>query len=203
VWPVKGEAIDAKQKIRPSWWYCAFGVAALAAGVGLFAFILYRTLSKVSDDMTEMVFPGEKDLSLAPHRNYTIFLETTAFIDGRIYSSSGDAEGLRCSITEKPSGAPIPLVQPHSTETYDMEGRSGKSLLNFTTTYSRLYHMACAYDDETGHSVALAIASGMEEKLIGGVFGGMAAMLGGIISCAAIVITVVLLRERSKKRLAT
>lgn len=187
----------------PSWWYCSIGVAVILAGFGLFLYSLLHGISHITDDLTQVVVPGEKDLTLMPHLNYTIFLETESVVDGRIYSTKDSLSGLRCAVTSQASGNKISMRRPTMSTTYSVGGREGRSVLEFFTEEAGVYHIVCDYDEASqGPRVVLAVGSGVGERIVSTVTKGLASFFGGGILGGAIIVTVVVLRERAKRKFA-
>src|SRR5215471_18764498 len=118
-------------EIRPSWWYASIGVALALAGVGLFTYFLVHGLFHLTDSLTQVVVPGQAELSLKAPATYTIFLEEQSVVDGRIYSATESVAGLTCIVTKQPENQEIPLRRPGMSITYNVNGRSGRSMLAF------------------------------------------------------------------------
>src|SRR5208282_1666528 len=153
--------------VRPSLWYCSIGVAVILAGLGLFLYSLLHGIFHITDDLTQIVVPGEKDLTLMPHLNYTIFLEAESVVDGRIYSTKENLSGLTCAVTSQASGNKISTRRPTMSTTYSVGGREGRSVLEFVTEEAGLYHVVCNYEEGSqGPQVVLAVGSGMGERIV-------------------------------------
>jgi hypothetical protein len=191
------------QTVRPSWWYCAFGGALIMAGIGLFLYFLFHGVFHITDDLTQIVAPGEKDLTLKSKLKYTIFLERESVVDGRIYSTNESLSGLTCFVISQTSGNKIDLYHPTATTSYELGGRSGRSVLEFVTEEAGVYRIACDYDEGShGPKAVLAVGAGMAERIISMVFRCLASMFGGMTLGAAIIVAVAILRERASRRLA-
>jgi uncharacterized RDD family membrane protein YckC len=189
--------------VRPSWWYCSIGVAVIVAGLSLFLYTLIRGISHVTDDLTQIVVPGEKDLTLMPHLNYTIFLEAESVVDGRIYSTKESVSGLTCAVKSEASGNKINMRRSTMSTTYSVGGREGRSVLEFVTEEAGAYHIACDYEEGShGPQVVLAVGSGVGERIFSAVTKSLASFFGGSILGLAIIVTVFTLRERAKREFA-
>jgi len=187
--------------VRPSLWYCSIGVAVILAGLGLFLYSLLHGIFHITDDLTQIVVPGEKDLTLMPHLNYTIFLEAESVVDGRIYSTKENLSGLTCAVTSQASGNKISTRRPTMSTTYSVGGREGRSVLEFVTEEAGLYHVVCNYEEGSqGPQVVLAVGSGMGERIVSTVTKSLASFYGGGILGGAIIVTVFTLRERAKRK---
>jgi uncharacterized RDD family membrane protein YckC len=189
--------------VRPSWWYCSIGVAVMLAGLGLFLYSILHGISHVTDDLIQVVVPGEKDLTLMPHLIYTIFLERESVVDGRIYSTKENLSGLTCAVTSQASGNKISTRRPTMNTTYSVGGREGRSVLEFVTEEAGVYHIACDYEKgDQGPQVVLAVGSGVGEHIFSMVTKSLASFFGGSVLGGAIILTVFALRESAKRKLA-
>jgi hypothetical protein len=189
--------------VRPSWWYCSLGVAAIFAGLSLFLYTILHGISHITDDLTQIVVPGEKDLTLMPKLNYTIFLEEQSVVDGRIYSTTESISGLTCVVASQTSGNKVNTRRSTMNTTYSVGGREGKSVLEFVTEEAGVYHIACDYEEGShGPQAVLAVGSGMTERIFSIVTKGLASFFGGGILGGAIIATVGILRTRARKQLA-
>ena len=130
-------------EIRPSWWYASIGVALALAGNGLFAYFLVHGIFHLTDSLTQVVVPGDAELSLSTPATYTIFLEEQSVVDGRIYSTMQSIAGLNCSVTMLPGSQQIPLERPAISTTYSEGGRSGRSVLEFPVKVPGQYKLVC------------------------------------------------------------
>ncbi|HXY25950.1 MAG TPA: hypothetical protein VEI73_14940 [Candidatus Acidoferrum sp.] len=190
----------ATGKIRPSWWYAAPGVILIVAGTGLFVYFLLQGFLHVTDGLTQVIVPGKAELSLKTPRIYTIFLEEQTVIDGRIYSTTQSVNGLKCFVTFKAGNEQIPLRHPSMSASYDVNGRSGHSVLEFPIRQSGQYELSCSYPEDTkGPQTVLAVGTGVGEKIIATVWQSLFAFFGGIGGGLLIIVVVYLKREEAKR----
>jgi hypothetical protein len=158
----------------------------------------------VTDSLTQVVVPGEAHLTLKHGETYTVFYEQQSVVNGKIYSTNGPLSGLKCNVSSVFHGDSIPLRQSSMSTTYDVGGRSGRSVLEFTVTQDGQYHFVCGYDKGfRGPEVVLAVGSGVGQGIINTVMKSLGAMFGGGGLAAIVVVTVFVLRERSKKRIVS
>lgn len=192
---------DARM-VRPSWWYSLIGLALAVAGASLSGYFLWQGLIHVTDGLSQVVVPGEKNLALMPHQRYTIFLERTSIVDGRVYSTTESVAGLTCSVESQASGNKISIRSPAMDTTYSVGGRDGKSVLEFDTLEEGVYRLACDYRVGTqGPQVVLAVGSGVGERILSTVTKSIIPFFGGGISGAAVLAAIGILRQRSKRKL--
>ena len=186
--------------IQPSKWYYLIGAAVIAAGVSLFLYTLLHGIFHITDNLTQVVVPGEKDLTLQPKLKYSIFLEDQSVVDGRIYSTTENLSGLTCHVSSLTSGTKIDLHRSGISTSYNVNGRSGRSVLEFVTQEGGEHRVACDYGEgKQGPQVVLAVGSGVGEKIFSMVFVCLGEMFGGGALGAAIILTVFFKREGSKK----
>lgn len=167
-------------RVRLSWVYCAIGAAVMLAGVGLFVYTLFQGIFHLTDDLTQIVVPGAKDLTLKPKVNYTIFLETESVVDGRVYSTTEGVNGLTCVVTSQTSGNKMNLHNPSGNTTYSVNGREGRSVLEFGTEEAGVYHFACDYPASSqGPQAVLAVGTGVAGQIFSTVMKSLASLFGG------------------------
>lgn len=195
--------MNEAQPIRPSLWYISIGVSFFFLGLGLFVYFLFSGISHITDSLTQAVVPGRAELTLNTPGTYTIFLEEQSAVDGRIYSTTAEAvNGLQCSVTSLPGGQKVALTKPSTSTTYDTGGRHGRSVLAFQVKDSGQYELSCDYPaDAKGPQAVVAVGAGVAARIIRTMGLSFAAIFGGLICGAAVVIVVVVMRERAKKRL--
>ena len=194
--------MNEKQSIRPSRWYYLLGIVVIFAGVSLFVYTLFHGLFHLTDHLTQVVVPGEKDLMLQAKLRYTIFLEEQSVVDGRIYATRTNLNGLTCRVSSLTSGKKIDTHRAAMSTTYNVGGRSGRSVLEFLTEEAGTYHLTCDYQEGVqGPEAVLAVGSGVTEGIFGMILKCLAAMFGGGIVGAGVLVTVYSLRERAKRRL--
>jgi len=189
------------RSVGPSWWYCAVGGVVMLAGLGLFLYTLIHGILHVTDSLTQIVVPGEKDLTLMPKLKYTIFLETESIVDGKIYSTES-VSGLNCVVSSGTSGNRINTYKPAMNTAYSVGGRDGRAVLEFFTEEAGVYRVACSYGAGTdGPQVVVAVGSGVTERIFSIIMKSLASMFGGFLLGGAMVIAVVILRMRAKRPL--
>jgi len=189
--------------VRPSQWYYLLGVVVIATGVSLFLYTLLHGIFHITDNLTQVVVPGEKDLTLQPKLRYTIFLEEQSVVDGRIYSTTENLSGLTCHVNSLASGTKIELHHTSISSTYNVNGRSGRSVLEFVTQDGGTYHVACRYEEGTlGPETVVAVGAGFGGKLFSMLFICLGEMFGGGALGAAIILVTSSKRRDGNQRLA-
>ena len=190
-------------EIRPSWWYASIGVALALAGVGLFTYFLVHGLFHLTDSLTQVVVPGQAELSLKAPATYTIFLEEQSVVDGRIYSTTESVDGLKCTVTSQSDSRQIPLRQPGMSITYNVNGRSGRSVFAFPVKVAGRYELFCNYPQDTkGPQTVIAVGSGVGEKLTQTVLWSLISMFCGMGSGGLVIALIIMKRRAAEKKLA-
>ncbi len=194
--------MDQSARVQPSLWHCLCGLPFLLIGCGVFGYTLFHGLFHVTDSLTQVVVPGRAELSLQRDTTYTVFLEKQSVVNGRIFSTTQSVDGLACRVTSFQNGAVIPVTTAGSTASYDVNGRSGVSVLRFRTPADGKYLFACDYDPgSSGPEVVLAVGAGVGEGIYRMVLVSLASIFGGAIACTVVVLVVITRRERNKKKI--
>lgn len=185
---------------QPSLWYAALGLPFLLAGGGFFAYTLFHELTHVTDSLTQVVVPGRAEMDLTHGRTYTVFSEERSVVNGRIYSTTESISGLECRIRSLRNGTVSPMWQARMNTTYDIGGRSGRSVLQFSVPESGKYEFTCAYETSSrGPVTVLAVGAGVAENLFYTIATSLAALFAGMGLSLAVVLTVVIRRYRYGK----
>ena len=190
--------------IRPSWWYGLIGLVFALSGIGLFVFFIVTGILHLTDSLTQVIVPGQTELTLTQSGTYTIFLEENSVVNGRVYSATRSISGLKCSVREEGTSAgEIPVRRASSSITYSVGGRSGRSVLEFPVTESGQYRFGCDYQEGAhGPEVVVAVGTGVGERIGKTVLRSLMAMFGGGALCAVVIVGLYFMRERSRKQLA-
>ena len=187
------------QTMDASKWFYGVGIAVILAGVGFFVYFLLNGLLHLTDNLTQIVVPGEADLTLQSNLKYTVFLEEQSIADGKIVSVHRNLEGLTCRLREQSTGANLALRSSQSSQTYNINGRSGRSVLEFQSRAAGAYHLACAYEDgKQEPQTVLAVGAGFSQGLISLLARCFLSIFGGAILGASFIILADRIRQRAK-----
>jgi hypothetical protein len=171
-------------------------------GIALFVYFLIHGLSHVTDSLTQVTVPGKAVLSLQHGQGYTVFLEEKTLVNGRIYSTTQSVSGLGCRVRSLQNNAAIALRKPDMSASYDVGGRSGHSVLEFSINEDGRYEFSCDYGENSiGPEVVVAVGSGVGNSIFSTVAGALISFFGGIGACLVVVLVVLIKREREKKRI--
>jgi len=189
-------------QVRPTRWLYAPAAILMAAGLGFFGYTLWHGISHVTDGLVQVVVPGDAELSLKHDQLYTVFLELQSVVNGKIYS--GDAvNGLECKVKSIADEAAIPMRHAVTSTSYDLRGRSGRSVLEFHVPADGSYRFSCGYG-ETGHGseTVVAVGSGVGGQIMRTVFTSLLAMFGGFGVGLVLFVGTFVLRRTARARLA-
>jgi hypothetical protein len=197
--------MNEKPRVHPSAWYYALAAPFLIAGLAIFVYALLHTLLHIGDSLTQVVVPGEAKLDLKHANLYTVFIERESVVNGKIYVTTDSLNGLECNLVPPSGVEKIPMRSPHMTTTYNIGQRSGRSLFEFRVPEDGSYSFACGYSgtERGGQEAVLAVGAGVGEGIFRSVLICLGGLFGGFATAGAVIATVFILRERSKKRLAS
>lgn len=183
---------------KPSRWFYMLAALILMAGMAACAFIFTSGMKAIGRAFTRIVAPGEAEVMLPRAGNYTIYYEHKSVVDGKAYVTGEPLSPIEVSIESKETGDAI-LIRPSAINaTYDLGGRSGRSIFDFTVDRPGAYVIDVRYADGIdGPEIVLTISQGFTLKLV-----LMILAIGGIGltsfgASAAIAIVVVIKRSRT------
>ena len=189
--------------IKPSRGYYVLAALVLAAGLAGAAVFVVRGISDVTDFMeswTQMVVPGQHELTLAEAGEYTVYHEYRSSIEGKVYSmEQGSLPGLECTLLSKASGEQIPLSEATVHSTYSFGSRSGVSVFDFEVSSPGTYVFSAQYSEgQEGPEAVMAVGQGIVKEILVAIFGALVSFFVGI--GVAIAITVITCEKRKKAR---
>src|SRR5208283_1139575 len=127
----RGDIQMDEPRITPSRWYYVLAGVVFVVGWVLFALFLFKTLSGMGAKLQQVAAPGETDLTLREPGNYTIFYEYHSVIGDKVYSTEESLSGLACVLVSKAKNSEIALSPSSMNSTYELGGRSGRSIFDF------------------------------------------------------------------------
>lgn len=185
--------------IKPSRWYYAIPLLVWIGGSSLFSLFLFKDLGSLTDGLTQIVVPGQRDINLDKTGNYTVFYEYRSLVGNKVYATDESLSGLECVITSKTTETQVDLAPASTNSTYSVGSRAGVSVLDFSIEQPGTYKFSCAYSQgKQGSEVVLAIGQGFAGKLTRTIFGGQAIFFGS--GAIAIFIAVVIFNKRRKAK---
>jgi len=190
------------QRIRPSRWYYACAGVVFVAGWVLFGLLLIKNLSGMGAKLQQVVVPGEAEITLREPGEYTIFYEYQSVVGNRVYSTEQNLSGLECELVSKAKNARIALSPSSMNSTYELGGRSGKSVFEFRIIQPGVYELSAGYPEgQQGPEVVLAVGKDFTARMLMTIFGGLALVFGSIGIAVAITVVTLIKRGKAKKQL--
>lgn len=189
--------------VTPSAKWFILPAVILVAGVAAFVLLLFAGLMGLTDGLTQVVVPGEAEITLSEPGTYTIFHEYRSVVGGKVYSTTSGISGLQCKIVSKKTGAERPLSQSSASMTYELGSRCGASVLECEITTPGVYEFSAQYSEgQSGPDVVLAIGRGFMKKLMLTIFGGLGSLFGSFIAAVLVTVLIAVKRQKTKKRQA-
>ena len=180
-------------------WYVLAAVIVFGAIAGAAAIVL-SGIGGVGTGLVQVIVPGGAELDLKEAGTYTIFHEHTSQVDGRVFTPV-DISGMRVTVRSVADGKEIAVRPPSGRQTYNVGGRSGRSVLAFSIDTPGRYRLAGAYDDGRQQPQAvLAVSGTFVGELLTTIFMALGIAFTGI--AAGIVIAIVVLVRRRRARRA-
>jgi hypothetical protein len=171
------------ERIQPGKWRYWLAGALMVLGVLAFA-VFFLSLSSATEDMVQVIVPGEITLDVEEPGDFVIFYEPRSVVDGRTFAT-GELPGMTIQIVSDATGEPVEITEPSTNVSYSVGGRSGESIAVFSVDEPGDYTMRGIYPEgRTGDEVVLAVGSGSTGAvgaalLIAGF--GMVLLIAGII----------------------
>ncbi len=191
----------SETRVKPSGWYYVLAGMVLVGSITGFVLFLVSGLTGLSDSLTQIVVPGERELTLKEAGDHTVFHEYRSVVGNKVYSTGkGGSSGLRCTLRSKATGREIPLSPSSMNSTYSMGSRSGASIFDFSIDSPGDYLFAAQYPPgQDGPETVLSVAQGFVKKLMVTILGGLGMMFGGLGLATAIAVITFVKRRRSRR----
>jgi hypothetical protein len=182
--------------VQPGIWYYGLAVLIIFIGFAAFAGSIYSGITDAESSLLQMLAPGVEDLFLSEPGEYTVFYENSSYFGGKFYSTDEPISGLEVNVREKATGQYLATYPAKSDFTYNLGGRSGRSIMAFSVERAGIYQVNASYSERNGPQAVLAIGKGMVEGLFSSILISLAALFGSI--AIAAVITFVTYSRRKK-----
>jgi len=187
----------------PGRWYYGLAAAVFVAGCVYFGVFLWQNISRIGENLTQVVVPGKSQLTLSKPGKYTIFYEHQSVVGNKVYSTGQELSGLECSLVSMDTGAEIALSPSAMNSTYSLGSRSGVSVFDFQIERPGAYELSAQYSEgREGPEVVLAIGQGFAEDIFKTVFGALGILFGSIGLAVAIIVITLIKRDKAKKHAA-
>ncbi|MFF0614134.1 hypothetical protein ACFYUD_36270 [Nocardia tengchongensis] len=184
--------LPQQPRVRPSAWWIAVGVLVVVMGVVgavVTGVVGFSRIAGTVDQFQRIAIPGSGDIDLESGRDYTAYLE---------YSGAGESdtpEEVKVRIID-PAGEVVSTRDFDGAETYSLGGHEGRAAFSFHTTQGGTYHVLT----QGGPGLTLAVGGSLDARVIGTVLIAVALGIGGLFLGIAVVVTVIVLRDRSRRR---
>jgi hypothetical protein len=172
--------------VQPGIWYYGLAVLIIFIGFAAFAGSIYDGITNAERGLLQMLVPGESDLFLREPGEYTVFYENNSRFGGKFYSTGEPISGLEVNVREKATGQYLATYPAKSDFTYNLGGRSGRSIMAFSVERAGIYQVNTSYSERNGPHAVLAVGKGMVEGLFSSILISLAALFGSIAIAAAI-----------------
>jgi hypothetical protein len=182
--------------VQPGVWCYGLAVLIIIIGFAAFAGTIYSGITDAESGLLQMLAPGGSDLFLSEPGEYTVFYENNSYFGDKLYSTGEPISGLEVHVREKATGFDLATYPARSDFTYNLGGRSGRSLMTFEIEHAGIYQVNASYSEGNGPQAVLAIGKGMVEGLFSSILISLAALFGSI--AIAAVITFVTYRRRKR-----
>jgi hypothetical protein len=142
---IAAEIVPAKPSHVPGrvWYFIA--ALIFLAGLAAMLTLMVEQLSGIGSRMIQVIVPGQSELTLDKAGTYTIFHEYRSTVGTRVFAVE-TVSGLSVTVRSKATGEDI-LLQTTTGASYTVEGRSGRSILNFKITEPGTYLLIAGYSD--------------------------------------------------------
>ncbi len=180
-------------------WYMVAVIVAVS-GIILFAVSLFGGLRNMSRSLTQMVMPGNHDMTFEKKGNYTIFYEHRSVIDNQIFVTREDLSGFQVFIVDKQNQQAITVNPAAVSANYSMGGRSGYAIFEFEITHPGKYEISGWHSgEEPGPKIVLAVGAGFVGKLFRTILFSILTLMLSFVIAGTITLITLIRRNQAKK----
>ena len=164
------------------------------------AIVLYEGITGIAESLIRIVVPSETLVTLDEAGTYTVFHESPSVFQGETFASDVPPSQIDVTLGAGP-GDVVPMGPSLGTYTYNLPGRSGRSIGSFRVDRAGQYRINATLSaaDPTERTV-IALGHEKGKATLRTVFGGIGIAASGFIAFV-IAILVLVLRSRSKSRI--
>lgn len=173
-------------------------------GIVVFVLFLFRQINEQAPKI-QVIIPGTHLIELNETGTYTIFYEYRSVIDSKVYMTGASLPSeVLVTLYNKGKDQKVDLKQPAMNNTYNIGGRAGVSLLEFTIDNSGTYIIDAKYaSDISKPDIVFAIGRFRLFKVIFGAIGIFFISLILIMTGCVIVLITYLKNRKIKKETKT
>jgi len=188
------------QKIGPSRWFHLLALAMIAAAAFCGYKIFSVALNTMQSGLTRAIFPGEVVVPIAAPGNYVIYYESPSEFDGRVFDTGSRVPGMKFTVINNDTEEKLPVDRPSVSETYNINGRRGRSVLEFRVFKPGSYTVVGRYEDgQANQEAVIAVGNVHIARLALLIIAGIFSILT-LGSGALLIIVLVEARRSSAKR---
>lgn len=195
---IAAEIVPAKPPHVPGrvWYFIA--ALIFLAGLAAMLTLMVEQLSGIGSRMIQVIVPGQSELTLDKAGTYTIFHEYRSTVGTRVFAVE-TVSGLSVTVRSKATGEDI-LLQTTTGASYTVEGRSGRSILNFKITEPGTYLLIAGYSDGRREpQTVITVDRGFVGSILLTVGAAFALLFGGLAGAGGLVIFVAIKRHKAKQ----
>ncbi|MCY2928713.1 MAG: hypothetical protein NTV86_04310 [Planctomycetota bacterium] len=184
----------------PSWWWYLVGAGIAVAGAIFSVVFLVQRIMSVTDDMQQVVVPGEGRLTLSQPGHYMIFHEYQSVVGGKVYSNPRGVAGLECVLKASKTGRTVALAPVNMSAHYSLGGRAGVGIFQFDITEPGEYVLTGTISAPgTNAPAVLSVGGDFMKQLLVTIFGCMGGMFGGVILAVGVILLTFFKRRKARR----
>ncbi|OGC41233.1 hypothetical protein A2Y85_02170 [candidate division WOR-3 bacterium RBG_13_43_14] len=180
-------------------WYLVAAIVAVS-GIILFVVLLFSGLKNMNKGMTQMVMPGNHDITLEKDGKYTVFYEHRSVIDNQVFVTSENLSGFQVFVVDKQNQKPVAVIPTTVSSNYTMGGRAGFAIFEFEIAHPGRYEISGWYAaQEPGPRIVLAVGQGFVGRLVGTILFSIAILMLSIVIAIAVTVFTLIKRYQAGK----
>jgi hypothetical protein len=187
----------AEQRVRPGKTGYWIALLIFVLGVGGSGYALYDGISSLSEGLVRAVVPSELTPVSLEAGSYTVFHESPSVFEGQTYNAPLPA-ALDVYLLDGEER--IPMSPSVGSLTYDLPGRSGRSIGRFEIERAGEYRLGADVRSVAGGEWVIALGHEKGKATVKTAAGIAGVLASGLIAVLIFVI-VLIMRSRSKNRL--
>jgi len=183
--------------MKPGRWYYGLALLVFLLGEAVIISSLFSSFGDLSDSSIRMVAPGSTSLNLAEAGKYTIFYESLDVAADVYNEGEVPGPGLDIDLRNASTGLEIPHAPPLWDYSYEINGRYGRSLLEFEIYQPGRYNLSARYPEgQEGPEATIFVKRGFSEDFRSEVIKVIALSLAS----PALALAIALFAYRKRKR---
>ena len=139
------------------------------------------------------VVPGSENITITKPGTYVLYYEYKSVLDGEIFSTAQETD-IKCTATHLRTGEDVPIEPVRLSAQYEIGGRAGKAVAQFSATEIGTYVLNCAHPDNVGPRIVLAVAPPLSGDWLVSIFKWLAIVFGSF-ALGLVILIVTLVRR--------